>query len=276
MLIQVPKVLMVIKEEHSQIREIVKQEKIDIIISDNRYGCWSDKTKNIFICHQLNLMPPVFSSFVNLMHRRLIEKFSECWVPDEEGKEALAGDLVINPKLKLKRIGLLSRMKWRQSQIRYEITVILSGPEPQRSIFERIILNELKVSNKKSLVVKGLPGEKEHTVVNNCEIIGHLRAQEMNDAILESELIISRSGYSTIMDLAMLAKRAIFVPTPGQPEQEYLAKELMKKKITFSMPQDSFNLQSALLQSKEYSGFKRRNENVELNKVVNNLLNEID
>lgn len=273
-IIQIPKILRVISKEHNQIEKIVEQEKIDIIISDNRYGCWSGKTRNVFISHQLTLLTPVFSSFVNSKHKRLIEKFSVCWVPDEEGAESLAGELAINSNLKPRYIGLLSRMKWSESQIRYEIMVILSGPEPQRSIFEGIMMKELKSSNKKCLVVRGLPGQSERTESDNCTYISHLNAQEINNAILESELIISRSGYSTIMDLAHLGKRAIFVPTPGQPEQEYLAEKLMKKKITFSMPQDSLNLQYALLQAAAYAGFTRRNENTELSKAVKALLDE--
>jgi len=123
-------------------------------------------------------------------------------------------------------------------------------------------------------VVRGLSDKNERIVKGNCEYVSHMNAQEINKAILESDLIISRSGYSTIMDLAQLGKRAIFVPTPGQPEQEYLAEKLMKEKIAFSMPQDSFNLQQALSQAAAYAGFTRRNENTELSKAVKVLLDE--
>lgn len=272
-LLQVPKFVATVRKEHRQLEKIVHDEKIDLVISDNRYGCWSQKVKSIFICHQLILKAP-FSYVIAGLYEKAIKRFSECWVPDEEGKDSLAGELAMNTRLKPKYIGVLSRMKWRHSQTRYEIMVILSGPEPQRSIFEKIIFKELKDSNKKCLVVRGLPGEKERSVRGSLEYVSHLNAQEMNSAILESELIISRSGYSTIMDLTVLGKRAIFVPTSGQTEQEYLAKELMKKKIAFSMTQDNFNLQQALSHSKGYSGFGLRNENVELNKAVKRLLDE--
>ena len=269
--LQIPKFLKAIQREHQQIKKIVHDEKIGLIISDNRYGCWSKKTENIFICHQLTLKTSVFSSFTNFFHRRAIERFSECWVPDEEGKESLAGELSVSPSLNLKYIGLLSRMKWELSQIQYDILAIISGPEPQRSALEEIVLTQLSNSSKRCLVVRGLPGDNQRTIRGNLEIINHLNAQEMNRAILESAVIISRSGYSTIMDLAMLGKRAIFIPTPGQVEQEYLAKELMRKKIAFSVKQDNFNLQQALSKLNECKGFGRRNENNKLRKAIENL-----
>lgn len=271
---QIPKFMSTIRKEHRQMEKIVQDEGIDLVVSDNRYGCWSSKVKSIFVGHQLTLKPPIFSAIFNFLHLRVIKRFSACWVPDDEGNQSLAGELAINANLKSQRVGVLSRMKWHDSQTRYDLMAILSGPEPHRTIFERIILKELTGLNKKCLVVRGLPGEVARTKQGDLETVSHLNGKEMNKAILESSLIISRSGYSTIMDMAVLGKKAIFVPTPGQVEQEYLAKELMKKKIAFSMPQDNFNLQEAMVEEKTYSGFMRRNENTQLSKTIKELLDE--
>jgi uncharacterized protein (TIGR00661 family) len=274
MFLQTLKFIWAIRREHQQINKIVIDEKIVFVISDNRYGCWSVKAKSIFIGHQLKLKTPIFSYFINALHQRAINKFSECWAPDVKGDESLSGELTLNINLKPKYIGHLSRMKRYNTTIRYQILVIISGPEPQRTIFEEMVLRELTATNKRCLVVRGIPPEHVRTLSDNLEVVNHLCTSEMNQVILESELIISRSGYSTIMDLAALGKKAIFVPTPGQMEQEYLANELMKKRIAFSMPQDNFNLQWALSEVEKYTGFNLKKENVGLSKTIERFINE--
>lgn len=274
-ILQGPKFLSVITNEHKETEEIVNQEKIDLIISDNRYGCWSRQAKSIFVGHQLKFKTRVFSSWFNRLNESAVKKFSACWVPDNEGANSLAGELAINPKLKPIYIGNLSRMKWHQLPSQYEILAIISGPEPQRTAFEKLVLPQLVASNKRCLAVLGQPQKIERRKVGNVEIVSHMNSQDLNTAMLQSELIISRSGYSTIMDVAALGLKAIFVPTPGQIEQEYLADLLMKKKITFSMTQDKFNLQDASAYSNEYSGFEQRQENVVLAKIVERTINEI-
>jgi len=67
--------------------------------------------------------------------------------------------------------------------------------------------------------------------------------------------VISRSGYTTIMDLAVLEKKAYFIPTPGQNEQEYLAKRLTKLGIVPSCKQADFKLEK-LGDIEKYTGLK--------------------
>lgn len=270
-LLQLPKFWRAIQQEHNETEVIIEHEKIDLVISDNRYGCWSQQIPSVFIGHQLNLRASVFSWLANHVQQKAIRKFSVCWVPDNEGEASLAGELT-STKLNKKHIGVLSRLQWRQSTVQYEIMAILSGPEPQRTIFEEIIMNELRQSRKRCLVVRGLPGQATKPEIDGAEIANHLSSQEMNEAMLESETIISRSGYSTIMDLAMLGKKAIFVPTPGQTEQVYLAARLAKKKIALAVRQSKFNLQEALNRSMDYSGFTRAEENSLLKEAIEQLL----
>lgn len=273
-ILQGPKFLSVIAKEHKQTEEIVSQEKIDLVVSDNRYGCWSKSAKSIFIGHQLTFKTRIFSSWFDLFHERAVKKFSACWVPDGEGENSLAGELAINPGLKPIYIGNLSRMKWYELPTRYEILAIISGPEPQRTAFEKLLLSQLIASNKRCMVVLGQPQKYQQKKMGNVEMVSHLNSQELNSAMLESELIISRSGYSTIMDVAALGSKAMFVPTPGQIEQEYLADRLMKKKMAFSMPQDKFNLQEALIRANDYAGFEKRS-NFELTKTITGILDEM-
>lgn len=275
-LLQMPKFLRAIKQEHKEIEAIVEREKIDFVVSDNRYGCWLREIPSIFISHQLNLRAPIFARLANYFQDRAIRKFSLVWIPDNEGSESLAGELT-STNLRARHIGVLSRLKWSESSNLYDIAAIVSGPEPQRAIFEKIVIRELKQSGKRCLVVRGLPGKNDKINENEIEIVDHLPTSEMNRAILESELVISRPGYSSIMDLAALGKKAIFIPTPGQTEQEYLAAYLGRKKIAFAMRQNKFNLQVALNKVKNYNGFNRiEGNNLLLKETIEQLLHEAD
>ena len=256
---QLPKFIRVVKKEHEQVEKIVRDCKIDIVISDNRYGCWSSNVKSIFITHQANLlMPPGFGWLappINLIGYQFIKKFQEVWIPDNPGS-GLTTPFVSNGKLNQKYIGWLSRFQMRKGiEQRYEIIALISGPEPQRTIFENLVTKELKASGLTSLLVEGKPQEPLHKQEGCLEIVNHLATRELEEAILASKLVISRSGYSTVMDLIALGKRAFFVPTPGQTEQDYLARELKKMKVTGSSSQDKFDLADALHQSPNFGGF---------------------
>ncbi|MBS1951136.1 MAG: UDP-N-acetylglucosamine--N-acetylmuramyl-(pentapeptide) pyrophosphoryl-undecaprenol N-acetylglucosamine transferase [Cytophagales bacterium] len=261
-----------IQKEHDQIKNIVKQEKINCIISDNRYGCWSSQVKSVFIGHILNLDTPFFFKWVNAYHRELINRFSVCWIPDEESGESLSGKLSEYKPINARYIGLLSRMKWRPAKVKYDVMAILSGPEPQRSIFEILLRKELRKCGKKSLLVKGIPQQATNIQTDNLTEVDFMNSDELNQAILESEVIVCRSGYSSVMDLAVLGKKAIFVATPGQPEQEYLADELKNKRIAYSVSQKKFNLQQALNESANFTGFTQRINSDRLACAINDLI----
>ncbi len=169
----------------------------------------------------------------------IVKNYDECWVPDSsEQTNSLSGDLAHKYPLPANTyfIGTLSRFTAsEQERFEYDVMAIISGPEPQRTIFERIISEQLFKSGLKSLIVFGLPeSKKKSEQKQNVTMIAHLNSTEMQNAILKSKIIIARSGYSTIMDLSVLNKKAIFIPTPGQTEQEYLAEMLMNKQIAFS------------------------------------------
>jgi uncharacterized protein (TIGR00661 family) len=286
MLFSLPKIIKGIKEEHAQLKKIIDEYNIDIVISDNRYGCWNKKVKSIFITHQLLIKAPFGE---NILHRkvlRFIKNYDECWIPDYAGVQNLSGDLAHkNPIPKNTYfIGPLSRFDSKKERInknniregdiqKYDIMAIVSGPEPQRGLLKNILIQKLKESKYKSLIVCGETESKWEIELNeNLTMKSHLGAEEMQEAILSSTLIIARSGYSTIMDLAMLGKKVIFVPTPGQTEQEYLAKLFSERMIAYSQSQSAFQLEKALEISENYKGFDVIETSVEFEKRIEQLL----
>lgn len=280
MVMQLPKFALTIRREHKAITKIVHREIIDVIISDNRYGCWSAEIPSVFITHQSNvLMPKRFGwlqGIVRKVNLYFMKKFSRCWVPDFSGPGNLAGELItfgkIHTSLKIDYIGPLSRFKPSGVVKKmYDAVAIFSGPEPQRTMLENTLMPQLKISGLKYFVVRGLLSSKEGTVNNN--VADFLRADDLLQIIESSEVVIARSGYSTVMDMAALGKKAIFIPTPGQTEQEYLAQQLMDKGIAFYMKQDRLDLTIAMEEAKKYSGFRASHgENHALETAMNKIL----
>lgn len=256
------KFMLTIQKEHRQTQQLVKQYKIDVIISDNRFGCWSAGTPSVFLTHQLNiLLPPGMSwlkPLVDFLNHRHIRKFSKCWIPDVPGDDSLSGILSSVNKLNTKRIGWLSRfsppLQTNQPK-KYDIAAVLSGPEPQRSIIENKIIEQLKETEFRSIVICGRQGRGRHRVNKNVEVAESAGTTELQGIIEASDLILCRSGYSTLMDLIRLRKKAILVPTPGQTEQEYLACRMMDKGIAFSMSQQDLHVQAAVNEARNYLGF---------------------
>ena len=261
--LQMPKFVRAIRAEHKEVETIIRQNGISLVISDNRFGCWSSKIPCVMITHQLQIkLPKWLSGIVNAANRHHIKKFTTCWVPDWEGSSSLSRELSADPGFPVTYIGPLSRFhKIEGIKKKYEVVAILSGPEPQRTIFEEIVRKELKKSEKHALLIRGLPALIERKKDGNLEEVTHLNSGELNQVILEAEIIVSRPGYSTIMDLAKLGMRALFIPTPGQTEQEYLGRELMKKGIAYQVAQDHFDLEEALGQAQHYTGFKMQDAN---------------
>ena len=132
-----------------------------------------------------------------------------------------------------------------------------------------MIKEKLIARKEKSLIVLGKPEEQKNYRIGNCQIVSHYNSLNMNKAMLESEIIISRSGYSTIMDLEKVHAKAIFIPTPGQTEQEYLAKYLKSKKICYYVSQNKFNLQESIKKSSEYTGFKHISKKTDWEQLFN-------
>ena len=259
--------------EHKDLDHLIKLERPDIIISDNRYGLWNKKLYSILITHQLNIMIPrslrVLSPFINRFIYHWIERFNECWIPDFELHKGLAGSLS-HPEVLPKNshyIGTLSRFsnlttKWEMPQIiDYDIVVSLSGPEPQRTIFEEKIFEQVKGTGLSGIILRGFTEKKEEwDLTDKIRVYSHLETSKIREIMRRTHLVICRSGYSSLMDLVTMGINAILVPTPGQTEQEYLARYLLEKKIYFSMSQEHFDLLYAIEMSRNFHGFVLQND----------------
>ncbi|MEO5650935.1 MAG: glycosyltransferase family protein [Ginsengibacter sp.] len=258
LLVQIPKIIFKIKQEKNWLKKVIARYKPDAVISDNRFGMYSTKVPSIYITHQLFIKTG--NAFTDMLaqkiHYYFIKKYAQCWVPDFTENE-LAGELSHPEKIQSNVIymGALSRFQpIKNIQKIYDLLISISGPEPQRSIFENIILQQLDHFRGNALLVRGLPSEPGTISSSNpsVKIVNHLMAVEFNLALEQSEIVISRSGYTTIMDLVKLNKKAILIPTPGQTEQEYLAKYLLQKKIFYSTKQEKFSLKEALEKSSSF------------------------
>ena len=275
MFLWIPKLLTGIWREHKALKKTALHAGASLIISDNRYGCWHATIPSIFMTHQLDIQVPATlrwaKGLLKFVNYWFINKYDECWIPDFEPHLGLAGVLSHPPKLPRNThyIGILSRFSdnpfpaGELSAHRFDLLVMLSGPEPQRTILEEKILRQLVNINLQVAVVRGLPEFSETYVLDGrIHVFSHLETGKMKELIANSNLVICRSGYSSIMDLVTLGKRAIFIPTPGQTEQEYLSRYLMKKKIYFSMAQDHFELLYAIEMSKNFPGMVIQNDHV--------------
>lgn len=226
LLFDMPRILKVIKKEQQQLVQIIKEHKIDVVISDNRFGLYNKEVECIYITHQLNIQTGIFSFIVNKIHHRYIKLFNKVWVPDfEEDSKCLAGKLSRNTSLNnVVYIGPLSRLqKTDRVEDEFDYLCLLSGPEPSRTDLETILINAANVSNKKICLVRGMY-PIPHSINKNITTIDLPGALQLSQLINNSKTVVCRSGYSTLMDLHQLQKKeCILIPTPGQDEQLYLA-----------------------------------------------------
>jgi len=241
-LIQVPKISYSIYSEKKWLKKIVRNEKIDLIISDNRFGLSHPDIPCIFITHQLAIKTPFsfLQKIIQKINYHFINQFTLCWIPDFEGEKNIAGDLSHPqnlPQIPVRYIGPLSRFH-KSGELPFSIKwlFLISGPEPQRSILENKILSSIQNIPEQSIVLLGKPAkEYKQQIHNHCTVINHLETIQLEKLIRESEFIICRSGYTSVMEVLSLSKKSIMIPTPGQSEQEYLASHLSAQKWCMEM-----------------------------------------
>ena len=268
-----PKLLLAIRHEKKWLKSVIAQYHISAVISDNRFGLYNKSVPCVFITHQLHIKSgfSIIDAIIQKLNYKLVNCFQECWVPDLEGINNLAGELShphLLPDVPVKCLGVLSRLTKTNYSEKYVVAIILSGPEPQRTIFEKIILNQIDGLEEPMVLVRGLPDEKtslKHPHVN-LTVFNHLGADALSSIMQQSEVILARSGYSTIMDLMSIGKKSILVPTPGQTEQEYLADYLFKKHLCITVSQEKFRLQETLTRASSFD--YHIPENVNYNEAI--------
>ena len=248
----------------------------DLVVSDNRYGLKIDGLKSVIMTHQLQIMTgfgPAADYAMRKLHYRMLQKFDECWIVDNAEDSGLAGALSHPQQLPAhaRYLGLLSQLPppATQSAQNSGILVLLSGPEPMRSLLESKILTQIAaIEDYRFHIIAGnptaaSPAAGTHVVSTpalhlpaHVTYATHADARELAAALSAAQLVICRSGYSTLMDLAMFEKKALLIPTPGQSEQEYLAGYLQAQGIALSKRQAEIDLQRDIAEALHYPGFK--------------------
>ncbi len=247
--LQIPQILKTIREEQLWLEKIVDQENIDLVISDNRYGLYSKKVPSVFITHQLTIKTPFdfLETLIQKINYQFINRFTACWVPDEKESINIAG-ILSHPKkmpaIPVHYLGIVSRMQLKQSPTNlFDFCFLLSGPEPQRTLLENKIILLLPKLSGSAVIIRGLPdSEQSLAVPENTKVFNHLPNTELASLISSSKLIICRSGYTSVMELIGMQKKALLIPTPGQTEQEYLAMKLTNEGRFSMTTQEAFNL----------------------------------
>jgi len=255
LLFQVPAILRHTQKEKHWLEVFLETHHIDLLVSDNRYGLYHSSLYTVFITHQLSIrsgLGPFFDNLLLKWNYRFIQPFSVCWVPDWPGEPSMAGKLshpARKPKFPVQYIGILSRINPEPGKTeKTPLLIILSGPEPQRSQLEKIIFNQLADMTISCIVLRGLPALDKPApfIRDGVQVFNHLPSAALNELLRSSEIVVSRGGYSSIMDLVQLRKNAILVPTPGQTEQEYLGCHMHELKWMVSVPQKKLNLPKAI------------------------------
>jgi len=285
MLLQLPKIFSAARAENKWLKEMMVEHEFDAVIADSRVGLWHKSIPCVFITHQLEMK--TFSGrwterMLQRLNYKFINHFSECWVPDSEGEKNLAGELSHpekKPKIPVHYVGAISRFENAVSTVaeKDHLLAILSGPEPQRTILENMIIDQVANYPATATVIRGLPGAAN--IIPSTGMIkffNHLPAKDLEDEIKKAEWVISRSGYSTVMDLVKMKKKSILIATPGQTEQEYLSDHLMRNQLAFCTPQKNFSLYLALNEASlfEYklTSFDRSKD---LKKVIENFIDRL-
>ncbi|TPD68393.1 glycosyltransferase [Flavobacterium microcysteis] len=264
-----PKMIDAILQEKKTIRQWIDEYDIAGIISDNRLGVYSKKIPSVFITHQLNVLTGNTTWISSKVHQHIIKKFNQCWIPDVETKPNLSGKLghLENPEENIKYIGPLSRLHRKPTDKKYDLMVILSGPEPQRGMLEAQLTQEMGQFKGKVVFIKGkIEPEQKIEQVSNVTYYNFMNTEQLENTFNESEIVLCRSGYTTIMDLAQLGKKAFFIPTPGQYEQEYLAKKLKKEGLVPFAKQEDFKIEN-LLEIDLFKGLKNFGTAITWNKL---------
>lgn len=223
-------------EDHRLLATYCAAETFDIIFSDNRFGLFTSTTRCIYMTHQLHIRLPRpwrwMEPLASRLHAAIYSKYDEVWVPDKE-KDGLSGDLghISSPPEKIRYIGPLSRFRSivpaaASPYARYDTVIVLSGLEPQRTLLERQLITRYADTRQEVLLVQGRIDRPMTTIRHHhLTIVPYLPDADLAAALIATNHIVARSGYSSIMDFAVLGvlDKAELLPTPGQPEQEYLA-----------------------------------------------------
>ncbi len=243
------KILYAIIKEHYWLRNFLKSNAFDLIISDNRYGFFNRKNiQSVFITHQVFIklyLGNFFDYWILKLNFWFIRQYSELWIPDNKEGFRLSGDLAHLKPIEFPHqfIGTLSRLNLvKDVDFEYDFLILLSGPEPQRSVLEELILKNINQVNYKFALVRGTQNISPYTYPHCVKKVCNLADTKVLSLMMaQSKKVICRSGYSSLLDLVKLKKCALLIPTPGQTEQIYLAEYLSKTSQFLYLKQSEVN-----------------------------------
>lgn len=260
---QALKILTKIKSENQWVKHFCLEEKPSFLLSDSRFGFHSSACPSVFITHQVQIktgLGKLIDRLINRINHHYLRRFNECWVPDvANNAQSLAGELsanIVDSSVKLNYVGPLSRFRasTQSPPVDGPVTLLLSGPEPQRSLLEASLLKEAAALPDSFILVRGLPGDSPLPITSsNIQCHNHLPPDALSQLLEGSSLVISRSGYSSLMDYSAIGCKAILIPTPGQAEQEYLAAYWAGKGWALSFSQEQFSLSTAVRLGRSFS-----------------------
>ncbi len=255
---QVPRLLSAIRRERAWLLQLQEQYSFDLILSDNRYGIYNPHVPSAILTHQLQIQSgwgALIDRILRTMHYRLLHKFNECWIVDEPGAQNLSG-ILGHPRHSPRNARYLGWLSQFAPAARGNgpllpdnekplVLVLLSGPEPMRSQLEQALLPQMQgLERYRFILVAGSPlAKSDHALSPFIQYYSHLNAAELAPIMQQADLLICRSGYSTLMDIAVMGKKALLIPTPGQTEQEYLARYLGRNGYFYSRDQASVHLE---------------------------------
>jgi UDP:flavonoid glycosyltransferase YjiC (YdhE family) len=248
---QFPAMLRSVREEHHLFLDLRRSLQLDAVISDQRFGIRADGLPSVIITHQVFPFTPIAQGLLRRFNLHQIRPFDRCWIPDDAQAPGLAGELSHGAMLpaNARYIGPVSRMDPASAIApakHYRVVCVISGPEPQRTLLEQELMKQLQRIDGDHLLVLGKPDPPLDEVVGNVRRMGHLGGDALTGALLQAELIVSRTGYTTLMDLARIGRRALVVPTPGQEEQEYLGELHARSGRFVVQAQDHLDVATAL------------------------------
>ena len=272
--LKLPQLIKSVKKENQLLLELVKKHQIDAIISDNRYGLYHPTIPSILITHQIFVRSAIFQNQLQDLIKKLISKFNACWVPDVDDEISLSGELAHLKKVEtsIQFIGHLSRFSLppvSKPNFERQVLVMLSGPEPHRTRLETELRMQLLECNYSCLIVRGLVEENQLNTQLSEKVaeVNFLESDQLQEEMLKSELVICRSGYSSIMDLVRLKKKALLIPTPGQSEQEYLAKHLQENTLFYFAKEKGIKLEVEIEKALNFRQAYLSNTNLKLDAI---------
>lgn len=242
--------------ERYLVKKYIAKYMITHLISDNRPFSYFKQVKTAYITHQVRMKP----AFIGLAHRFFFFRFHEVWVPAPQAGDALTGNLAKGawPRKKVKYIGYLNVFKLSKNlKKKYKYLVVLSGPEPQRTLLEQELIEQMEASGRPCVLIRGLARKKKPVLpkLKYVKVFSFADSKKIIKYLELSECLLARPGYSTLMNLAGTHIKGVFIPTPGQTEQLYLAKNLEKNQIAICAKQGGIHLESLLENVRQSKGF---------------------